>query len=175
MSNVTSNVMSEQRPWNVLFLCRANSARSQIAEVLLNRMGNGRFKAYSAGSEPAQTVHPMTIEVLKGLDYPLESLHPKDWSEFGKPDAPVMDFVFTVCDDTAGEVCPSWPGQPMTAHWGVSDPAAVAGNEAMQMTAFGDALRQIRRRLEIFVELPIEKLDRLSLQAHVDEIGKTSV
>ena len=165
---------SEQRPWNVLFLCRANSARSQIAEVLLNRMGNGRFKAYSAGSQPAQSVHPLTFEVLKGLDYPLDQLRPKDWAEFGQPEAPVMDFVFTVCDDTAGEVCPTWPGQPMTAHWGVSDPAAVTGNEALQMTAFGDALRQIRRRLEIFVELPIEKLDRLSLQSRVDEIGKTS-
>ncbi|UOD50455.1 arsenate reductase ArsC [Orrella daihaiensis] len=165
---------TEDRPWNVLFLCRANSARSQIAEVLLNRMAQGRFKAYSAGSQPAQAVHPLTFEVLKGLDYPLDQLRPKDWAEFGKPDAPVMDFVFTVCDDTAGEVCPAWPGQPMTAHWGVSDPAAVTGNEALQMTAFGDALRQIRRRLEIFVELPIEKLDRLSLQSKVDEIGRTT-
>lgn len=164
---------AESKPWNVLFLCRANSARSQIAEVLLNRMGAGRFKAYSAGSHPATVIHPMTLEVLKGLDYPLETLRPKDWSEFGQPDAPVMDFVFTVCDDTAGETCPTWPGQPMTAHWGVSDPAQVSGNDAMRMSAFGDALRQIRRRLEIFVELPIDKLDRLSLQQQVDDIGKT--
>lgn len=165
---------SEQRPWNVLFLCKANSARSQIAEVLLNRMAQGRFRAYSAGSHPAQAVNPKTFEILRGLDYPLDQLRAKDWAEFGKPDAPVMDFVFTVCDDTAGEVCPSWPGQPMTAHWGVSDPAAVQGSEAVQMAAFADALRQIRRRLEIFVELPLEKLDRLSLQSKIDEIGKTS-
>jgi len=164
---------TEQRPWNVLFLCRANSARSQIAEVLLNRLGNGRFKAYSAGSHPAPAIHPKTLEVLNGLDYPLETLRPKDWNEFSQPDAPVMDFVFTVCDDTAGEVCPSWPGQPMTAHWGVADPASVTGNEALQMTAFGDTLRQIRRRLEIFTQLPIDKLDRLSLQQKVDDIGQT--
>jgi arsenate reductase len=164
---------NESQPWNVLFLCRANSARSQIAEVLLNRMGAGRFKAYSAGSHPAPAIHPMTFEVLKGMDYPLESLRPKDWSEFGQPDAPVMDFVFTVCDDTAGETCPTWPGQPMTAHWGVSDPAQVSGNDALQMSAFGDALRQIRRRLEIFIELPIAKLDRLALQHEVNKIGQT--
>jgi arsenate reductase len=115
----------------------------------------------------------MTFEVLKGMDYPLESLRPKDWSEFGQPDAPVMDFVFTVCDDTAGETCPTWPGQPMTAHWGVSDPAQVSGNDALQMSAFGDALRQIRRRLEIFIELPIAKLDRLALQHEVNKIGQT--
>ena len=163
----------EQRPWNVLFLCRANSARSQIAEVLLNHLGRGRFHAYSASSHPAPTVHPKTLDVLKGFDYPLETLRPKDWREFGQPDSPVMDFVFTVCDDTAGEVCPSWPGQPMTAHWGVSDPAQVIGNEALQMTAFGDALRQIRRRLEVFTQLPIDKLDRLSLQQKVDDIGQT--
>lgn len=161
----------EQHCWNVLFLCRANSARSQIAEVLLNNMGKGRFQAYSAGSQPADKVHPMTIEVLKGFDYPLERLHPKDWAEFGKPDSPVMDFVFTVCDETAGEVCPTWPGQPITAHWGVSDPVAVSGNSALQMSAFGDTLRQLRRRIDVFVELPIEKLDRLSLQSKVDEIG----
>lgn len=165
---------ASSQPWNVLFLCRANSARSQIAEILLNQMGGGRFKAYSAGSHPAETIHPMTLEVLKGMDCRLDTLRPKDWKTFGEPDAPVMDFVFTVCDDTAGEICPTWPGQPMSAHWGVADPALVQGNEAIQMTAFGDALRQIRRRLEVFTALPIDKLDRLSLQQKVDEIGKTS-
>jgi arsenate reductase len=171
---MTTEEPKEKRPWNVLFLCRANSARSQIAEVLLARLGGGRFKVYSAGSHPADSVHPLALDVLSGKDFPLETLRPKDWNEFGQPNAPVMDFVFTVCDDTAGEVCPTWPGQPMTAHWGVPDPAQVQGSDAVKKTAFADALRGLRRRLEVFVELPIEKLDRLSLQKKVDEIAKTS-
>lgn len=165
---------SETSPkrWNVLFLCRANSARSQIAQVLLTKLGSDRFNAYSAGSHPAAQVHPMTLEVLRGMDYPLEQLRPKSWEEFARADAPVMDFVFTVCDDTAGEVCPTWPGQPLSAHWGFPDPVAVQGTEAQQMIAFGETLRQIRRRLEAFVALPIDKLDRLALHERVKEIGR---
>ena len=159
--------------WYVLFLCRANSARSQIAQVLLTILGEGRFNAYSAGSDPAHQVHPMTLEILRGLEYPLETLRPKSWHEFAEPNAPKMDFVFTVCDDTAGEVCPTWPGQPLTAHWGFPDPVLAQGNDAQKMLAFGEAFRQIRRRLEAFVALPIDKLDKLSLQHHVDELGRT--
>lgn len=162
-------------PWNVLFLCRANSARSQIAQVLLSKLGGDRFTAYSAGSQPAAQVHPMTLEVLRGMDYPLNQLRAKSWDEFASPDAPIMDFVFTVCDDTAGEVCPTWPGQPLSAHWGFPDPVAVQGTEAQQMIAFGETLRQIRRRLEAFVALPIDKLDRLALHERVKEIGREPV
>ena len=163
------------QPWNVLFLCRANSARSQIAQVLLTKLGGDRFKAYSAGSQPAAQVHPMTLEVLRGMDYPLDQLRTKSWDEFAGSHAPVMDFVFTVCDDTAGEVCPTWPGQPLSAHWGFPDPVAAQGTEAQQMISFGETLRQIRRRLEAFVALPIDKLDRLALYERVKEIGREPV
>lgn len=163
------------RPWNVLFLCHANSARSQIAQVLLTMLGEGRFQAFSAGSHPSAAVHQMALDVMRGLDFPLETLHPKSWTAFAAPDAPVMDFVFTVCDTTAGEVCPTWPGQPMSAHWGFTDPVQVQGTDAQKMIAFGDTLRQIRRRLEAFVALPIDKLDRLALQKQVDAIGQQQV
>jgi arsenate reductase (thioredoxin) len=164
---------TETKKWNVLFLCRANSARSQIAQVLLSTMAGNRFNVYSAGSHPAEQVHPLTLEVLRGFDYPLDQLRAKSWDEFAGPDAPEMDFVFTVCDDTAGEVCPTWPGQPMSAHWGFPDPVSNEGTDAQKMIAFGETLRQIRRRLEAFIALPIEKLDRLALQKHVDEIGRS--
>jgi len=166
-------VMPETQVYNVLFLCTGNSARSIMAEAILNRAGAGRFKAYSAGSHPKGAVHPRTIDLLRRLHYPTEMYRSKPWDEFAAPGAPVLDFVFTVCDSAAQEVCPVWPGQPMTAHWGVPDPAAATGTEAEIGLAFSDAYRQLNNRISIFVNLPLPKLDRLSLQQHLDEIGKT--
>lgn len=157
--------------FNVLFLCTGNSARSIMAEVLLNRLGQGRFKAYSAGSHPKGAIHPRTIELLKNSHFDLTGLRSKSWDEFAAPGAPVMDFVFTVCDDAAGETCPVWPGQPMTAHWGVPDPANATGNDAEIAAAFADTMRMLNQRISVFVSLPIGKLDRLSLQAHLHNIG----
>jgi arsenate reductase len=159
--------------YQALFVCTGNSARSIMAECILNRLGDGRFRAFSAGSMPTGIVHPQALELLRRLGYPAQALRSKSWSEFARPDAPALDFVLTVCDKAAGEACPVWPGQPMSAHWGVPDPAAAQGNEAERRLAFADALRMLTNRIGAFVNLPIESLDRLSLQKKVDEIGKT--
>lgn len=160
------------RQFNVLFLCTGNSARSIFAEALLNRLGRGRFRAFSAGSHPTGEVHPRAIAELHRNNYSTEGLYSKDWSEFATPDAPKMDFVFTVCDRAAAEPCPVWPGQPMTAHWGVTDPTQIEGDELMVKTAFSTAFRELQNRISIFVNLPIEGLDRLRLQKELDRIGK---
>lgn len=159
------------RPYNVLFLCTGNSARSILAEAILNRIGKGKFVAYSAGSHPNGTVNPNALALLKRLDFPTEGLRSKSWDEFASGGAPQMDFVFTVCDNAANEVCPVWPGQPMTAHWGVPDPAAVDGNQAMIAEAFRETFRLLERRIELLTCLPMKSLDRLSLKRRLDEIG----
>jgi protein-tyrosine-phosphatase len=158
---------------NVLFLCTGNSARSIMAEAIVNRIASDKFKAYSAGSMPKGQVHPRTIDILRGDNYRVEDFRSKGWDEFSGPDAPKLDFVFTVCDDAAGEVCPIWPGQPMTAHWGVPDPAAATGNEAEIALAFADAYRALHSRINLFTDLPLASLDRLSPQRRLEEIGKT--
>ena len=158
-------------PYNVLFLCTGNSARSIMAEVILRRWGRDRFHAYSAGSHPRGEIHPMTLELLKRLHHPTDGLRSKSWDEFARPDSPPLDFVFTVCDQAAGEVCPAWPGQPMTAHWGVEDPAAFEGPEDKQRELFKQVYFRLDNRLKIFTSLPLEKLDRLSLQKRLDQIG----
>lgn len=158
--------------YNVLFLCTGNSARSILAEAILNREGAGRFKAYSAGSHPNGRVNPYALELLAGMHHDVADLRSKSWDEFAKPGAPPLDFIFTVCDNAAGEVCPIWPGQPMTAHWGLPDPAAVVGSEAVIRAAFLETYRALTRRIGIFVNLPIVSLDRLSLQRRLQAIGK---
>ena len=158
--------------YNVLFLCTGNSARSILAEAILNRTGEGRFKAFSAGSHPTGTVNPHAIALLKRMKYDTDFAASKSWDMFAKPDAPKLDFVFTVCDNAAGETCPLWPGQPMTAHWGVPDPAAVTGSESEIALAFSDAYRMLSSRISIFSSLPIASIDRLSLQNRLDAIGK---
>lgn len=158
--------------FNVLFLCTQNSARSIIAEALLGRHGEGRFRAFSAGSAPKGAIHPYAVDLLRQRGYDVAPLRSKSWSEFAGPDAPVMDFVFTVCDAVAGEACPVWPGQPMTAHWGVADPAAINGTEAERRFAFADTLRMLRQRITIFASLPLASLERMALQARLDEIGR---
>jgi len=163
--------MSDQI-YNVLFLCTGNSARSILAEAILTRAGQGRFRAFSAGSHPKGEVHPYALELLKTLNHDTAFARSKDWEEFAQPDAPVMDFVFTVCDNAANEACPVWPGQPMTAHWGVPDPAAVEGTEAEKRLAFADAYRMLNNRISIFVSLPLKSLDRLTLQGRLSEIGR---
>ncbi|MEZ5972884.1 MAG: arsenate reductase ArsC [Hyphomonadaceae bacterium] len=162
------------RPYNVLFLCTGNSARSVIAEAILNRFGAGKFKAYSAGSMPKGEVHPETIALLKRLNYDTSGFRSKSWDEFAKPGAPPLDFVFTVCDNAAGEVCPIWPGQPMTAHWGIPDPAAATGTQVEIARAFANAYGAMQNRIAIFTNLPFEGLDRLSLQARLDMIGRAN-
>lgn len=161
--------MSE-KVFNVLFLCTGNSARSIMAEALLNQLGNGNFRAFSAGSHPAGKVNPHVMDLLQRNKMPTEGIRSKNWEEFAMADAPKLDFVFTVCDQAAGEVCPVWPGQPMTAHWGLEDPVAVEGEEA-QKRAIGNAFMQLNRRIGIFVNLPIDKLAHQSLQKELDEIG----
>lgn len=161
------------KTYNVLFLCTGNTARSIMSEALLNAMGQGRFRAYSAGSHPKGQVHPFTLELIRKNRLPVGDLRSKDWAEFAQPGSPALDFVFTVCDNAAGEVCPVWPGQPMTAHWGVPDPAAVEGTEEARRRAFFSTYTQLTNRLSIFVSLPLEKLDRLALQKRLNEIGKT--
>lgn len=156
---------------NVLFLCTGNSARSILAEAILNKNGAGRFRAYSAGSHPAGEVNPRTLELLRRNHHGVEGLRSKNWDEFAQPDAPVMDFVLTVCDKAAGEVCPMWPGQPMSAHWGVPDPASVSGSSDEVDRTFMDAFLVLSRRISLFTVLPFEKLDRLTLQREVDAIG----
>ena len=163
---------TRQTPYNVLFLCTGNSARSIIAETLLNRAGQGNFRAFSAGSQPKGKVHPYTLDLLRKLHFDVSGARSKSWLEFAQPDSPKLDFVFTVCDNAAGETCPVWPGQPMTAHWGVPDPAAATGNEAEIRFAFADAFRMLNNRISIFMALPIRSLDRLALQRQLDAIGK---
>ncbi|QFI69866.1 arsenate reductase ArsC [Sinorhizobium alkalisoli] len=158
--------------YNVLFLCTGNSARSIIAEAILNRLGMGRFKAYSAGSQPKGEVHPFALQLLKGLNYDTSFARSKAWDEFAAPGAPQMDFVFTVCDNAAAEVCPVWPGQPMTAHWGVPDPAAAEGSDTEQHFAFTETYRMLNNRISIFISLPMTSLDKLALQRRLDEIGR---
>ena len=160
------------KTFNVLFLCTGNSARSVIAEAILNKVGQGRFRAYSAGSQPKSSVNPRTIGLLAGLGYDTSGFRSKSWNEFTKPGAPQFDFVFTVCDNAAAETCPLWPGQPMTAHWGIADPADATGAPAEIALAFKDAYRMLERRIGIFVALPIESLDQLSLKNRLKEIGR---
>jgi protein-tyrosine-phosphatase len=162
--------MSE-RAWNVFFLCTGNSARSILAEAILMRQGEGRFRAFSAGSHPKGEVHPFALDLLTQLNHDTVFARSKNWDEFAAPGAPVMDFVFTVCDSAAAEVCPVWPGQPMTAHWGVPDPAAAEGTEAERRFAFADAYRMLANRISIFISLPMASLDRLALQKRLDRIG----
>ncbi|MGA7106003.1 MAG: arsenate reductase ArsC [Candidatus Deferrimicrobiaceae bacterium] len=167
--------METKRIYNVLFLCTGNSARSILAESILNHVGEGRFRGYSAGSHPKGAVHPLAIELLKSLDMRSEGFRSKSWDEFAAVGAPEMDFVFTVCDNAAGEACPVWPGRPVTAHWGVPDPAAVEGDDMTRKKAFWAAFRQLETRIRLFVALPIAQLDGLSLKRRVEEIGKTSI
>jgi arsenate reductase (thioredoxin) len=160
------------QPFNVLFLCTGNSARSVIAEAILNQVGAGKFHAFSAGSRPKGHIHPEALQLLKSLGYDTTAFRSKSWSEFANPGAPLLDFVFTVCDNAAGEVCPIWPGQPMTAHWGVPDPAEAEGNPAQIALAFKNTYRMLNQRIGIFASLPLRSLDRLSLQSELSEIGR---
>lgn len=160
------------KTYNVLFLCTGNSARSILAEALLNHLGKGRFRAFSAGSQPAGTVNPLAVELLQKSKLPVADLRSKSWDEFAAPGAAQFDFVFTVCDNAAGEACPAWPGQPMTAHWGIEDPAAAAGSDEDKREAFSRAFSQLNRRLSIFISLPMEKLDMLTLKCNLDDIGR---
>jgi arsenate reductase len=162
-----------ERVYNVLFLCTGNSARSILAEAILNDRGKGRFKAFSAGSYPKGAVHPRALALLERMGLPTEGLRSKAWDEFAQPGAPALDFVFTVCDNAAGEVCPVWPGQPTTAHWGQPDPAAVEGTDLDKTNAFREAFRMLEHRIELFIALPIATLDRISLSHQVREIGKS--
>lgn len=164
--------MSEKL-YNVLFLCTGNSARSILAEAILRNLGAGRFNAFSAGSQPKGEVHPFALELLTNLQQNISFARSKSWDEFAAPDAPKMDFVFTVCDNAANESCPVWPGQPMTAHWGVPDPAAAEGTDAERHLAFADAYRQLFNRISAFLSLPLSSIDRMSLQTKLSEIGQT--
>jgi len=161
------------RVYNVLFLCTGNSARSILAEGLINHWGRGRFRGFSAGSHPNGAVHPIALKLLQNLKFPTEGLRSKSWDEFAQPGAPPLDFVFTVCDNAAGEACPYWPGQPVTAHWGVPDPAAVEGAEFDQLTAFRDTFRTLENRIKMFMSLPLASIERIKLKERLDEIGKT--
>jgi protein-tyrosine-phosphatase len=162
------------RPYNVLFLCTGNSARSILAEALVNHWGRGHFRGFSAGSYPRGAVHPMALNLLQHLNFPTDGLRSKSWDEFAVPGAPPLDFVFTVCDNAAGEVCPIWPGQPMTAHWGVPDPAAVEGTELEQMNAFRETFRTLENRIRVFTSLPLASIERIKLKQHLDEIGQST-
>jgi arsenate reductase len=161
------------RIFNVLFLCTGNSARSILAESALNALGEGRFRGFSAGSFPKGAINPDALTLLKRIGYPTDGLRSKSWDEFSKPGAPVMDFIFTVCDDAAGEVCPVWPGHPMTAHWGIEDPSHVEGNDIERERAFVTALGYLENRIKLFLALPIDRLDAMALKAHVREIGQS--
>jgi len=161
-----------ERPYNVLFLCTGNSARSIMAEAILNKVGSGNFRAFSAGSQPKGYVHPEALQLLRSLGYDMSAFRSKSWSEFADPDAPSLDFVFTVCDNAAGETCPVWPGQPMTAHWGVPDPAEAKGNPAEIALAFKDTYRMLNQRIGIFTSLPLRSLGKMSLQKKLREIGQ---
>jgi protein-tyrosine-phosphatase len=161
------------RVYNVLFLCTHNSARSVIAEAITNGIGRPHFRGFSAGSHPKGAVHPYALDLLKRLNYDIAPLRSKSWDEFAAPGAPRLDFVFTVCDDAANEVCPVWPGQPMTAHWGVPDPSRVEGSEPVLRHAFADTHRMLHQRISIFINLPLDSLDRLTLQRRLDDIGQS--
>jgi arsenate reductase len=161
----------EKGPFNVLFLCTGNSARSILAEALLNHLGEGRFKAYSAGSHPAGKVNPFALQLLRAAGLPAEGSRSKAWDEFAQPGSPPMDFIITVCDNAAGEVCPVWPGKPISAHWGVPDPAAVQGSDEAKRAAFRDAAATLRRRIERMIDLPMEKLDALERKSRLNAIG----
>jgi protein-tyrosine-phosphatase len=163
--------MSAQRLYNVLFLCSGNSARSILAESLLNHRGRGRFRAFSAGSHPKGQVHPLAIALLERMGLPTDGLRSKSWDEFAAPGAPQLDFIFTVCDNAAGEVCPVWPGRPLTAHWGIADPAAVDGNDEAKALAFRTAFRELETRIKLLTSFPIASLDQLTLQARLREVG----
>ena len=166
--------VTADRPFNVLFLCTGNSARSIMAEAILRKLGEGRFHAYSAGSQPKGCVHPLALELLETQGMPTGGLSSKAWDEYAKPGAPPLDFVITVCDNAAGEVCPVWPGQPVTAHWGIPDPAAVEGGEEQKRRAFSDACHRLLARIRLFTSLPLAKLDRLAIERSVDDIGRQS-
>jgi arsenate reductase len=171
--NVQGSLTMNEPIYNVLFLCTGNSARSILAEAVLQRLGKGRFQALSAGSHPTGVVNPLALEVLERNKLPTKGFRSKSWDEFAAPGAPPLHFVFTVCDKAAGEVCPVWPGQPITAHWGVEDPAAVAGSDEERQAAFRAALRILTRRIELFLNLPLEKLDNLALKERLSAIGKS--
>jgi arsenate reductase (thioredoxin) len=164
----------DHQPFNVLFLCTGNSARSIMAEAILNREGRRNFRAFSAGSHPKGRVHPYALDLLRKMNFDITQIRSKSWNEFTGPDAPKLDFAFTLCDDAAAEVCPVWPGQPMTAHWGLPDPAAATGKEAEIRLAFAETFRMLNNRISIFVNLPIKSLDKLSLQKQLDAIGRTT-
>ena len=166
-------ITMSDRTYNILFLRTGNSARSVLAEVLMNHLSRGRFRAYSAGSHPAGAINPFTLELLRNKGFATDGLHSKNWDEFARLDAPAMDFVITVCDKAAGEVCPIWPGQPMTAHWGFEDPAAAQGSDEARRKVFMKVFVEIARRIELMLALPIEKLDRLALERRVRDIGQT--
>jgi len=168
-----TNPDPQPRAFNVLFLCTGNTARSILAEAILAKDGGGRFRAFSAGSQPKGIVNPFALRVLGSAGYPTDGLRSKSWQEFAAPGAPVMDFVFTVCDSAAGEACPVWPGQPMTAHWGIEDPAAVEGTDIEKEAAFVAAFRYLKNRISVFTALPVASLDRLTLQAKLDAIGRS--
>jgi arsenate reductase len=161
-----------QRPYNILVLCTGNSARSILAEALFNTLGAGRIKAYSAGSHPSGRVNPFAIELVRALGYPTENLRSKSWDEFAEAGAPQMDFIVTVCDNVAGEACPLWPGKPVTAHWGFPDPAAVVGTDEQKRAAFAQTLREIRTRVQQFLSLPLETLDRMAIENRMHDLGK---
>jgi arsenate reductase (thioredoxin) len=165
--------MTTDRVYNVLFLCTGNSARSILAEALLNTLGRGKFRAFSAGSFPKGQVHPMALELLERMNLPTGNLRSKSWDEFAAPGAPPLDLIFTVCDNAAGEVCPLWPGKPLTAHWGIADPAAAEGSDTEKALAFRKALKELETRIKLLTSLPIDSLDRLTLQAKLREIGRT--
>lgn len=167
-----TDAIGSGRTYNVLFLCTGNSARSILAESILTKLGAGKFRVYSAGSQPKGEVHPLALKTLESLGYPAKGLCSKSWSEFAAPDAPVMDFVFTVCDNAAGEACPVWPGQPITAHWGIEDPAAVAGSDIQREAAFADAFRYLKNRISVFTALPLKSLDGVALGTKLREIGQ---
>jgi len=166
--------MSAREPYNILFLCTGNSARSILAESIMNRMGEGRFHAWSAGSYPSGTVNPAALRLLESLRYPTDNLRSKSWDEFEAPGAPVFDFIVTVCDNAAGEVCPIWPGKPLRSHWGIADPAAVEGSSTEISLAFIEAYRLLGNRIRLFLALPVDKLDKMSLKRAMDEIGHTN-
>lgn len=166
--------VDQDRIFNVLFLCTGNSARSILAESALNKLGAGRFRAFSAGSYPKGQINPLALRLLQRIGYPTEGLRSKSWDEFAKPDAPVMDFVFTVCDDAAGEICPVWPGHPITAHWGIEDPSHIEGTEIERERAFVTALRYLENRIKLLLALPIDELETVALTAKLHEIGQAA-
>ena len=165
--------MTAERTYNALFLCTGNSARSILAESLLNHWGRGKFRAFSAGSHPRGQVHPMAVELLSSMNMPTENLRSKSWDEFASPGAPAIDFIFTVCDNAAGEVCPVWPGRPMTAHWGVADPASVQGNEVEKAAAFRRVFKELETRIKLFTSLAVDSLDSMTLKEKLREIGNS--